>query len=92
MTSGIQFYAPGTPAGVRRRRGLFLAVWLLACAMVTWPLFPLLGARQTLVFGLPASIAWVIVALAIQFVALLWLYLTEEDGEDDAGGDAQVGG
>lgn len=85
-----QLFAPDTPRHVRRRRLIFLAVWLLAAAMVVWPLYPWLGARGTLAFGLPFSLVWVILALAIQFTALLWLYLGEkdlgkEDGETDHG-------
>ncbi|MDA8015823.1 MAG: hypothetical protein MPN21_00115 [Thermoanaerobaculia bacterium] len=85
MKLGIEFFPPDTPPEARRRRKSFLVVWLLVGAMVVWPLFPWLGARQTLVFGLPASIAWVALALLIQFVALLWLYLGEEDRAETTG-------
>lgn len=78
MKHGIEFFQPDTPDVVKRRRWIFLAVWLFAGAMVVWPLFPLLGARQALVLGLPASISWVVLALVIMFVALLWLYFNEE--------------
>lgn len=87
MKRGIELFLPNTPDDVRRRRRIFLAVWILTGLMVIWPLFPWIGARQTLIFGLPSSIAWVILALAIQFVALLWLYRSEaensEPREDD---------
>lgn len=87
MKHGIEFFPPGTPDDVKRRRWIFLGVWVLSGLMVLWPLFPWLGARQALVFGLPASIAWVVLALAIQFVALLWLYLNEpgrSESEEDS--------
>ena len=81
MNRGIQFFQPDTPDDVKRRRWIFLAVWIFAGLMVIWPLFPWIGARQALVFGLPASIVWVVAALAIQFVVLLWLFLHEPDDE-----------
>lgn len=85
MNRGIQFFQPDTPDDVKRRRWIFLAVWIFAGLMVIWPLFPWIGARQALVFGLPTSIAWVCLALAIQFAALLWLYRSEDESyEDDA--------
>lgn len=82
MNRGIQFFQPDTPDDVKRRRRIFLAVWIFAGLMVIWPLFPWLGARQALVFGLPTSIAWVCLALAIQFVALLWLYRVEDESPE----------
>lgn len=84
MNRGIQFFQPGTSDDVKRRRWTFLAVWIFSGLMVIWPLFPWFGARQALVLGLPASIAWIVLALAIQFAALLWLYLKEEVDEEDA--------
>lgn len=85
-----QLFAPDTPEDVRRRRLIFLAAWIVAAAMVIWPVFPWLGSRGTLAFGLPFSLVWVLLALALQFSALLWLYLgekdlSEEDGADDDG-------
>lgn len=92
MEHGLEFFPPDTPDAVRRRRWIFLAVSILAGSMVIWPLFPWLGARQALVFGLPASIVWVVSALAVQFAALLWLYAGEQDtGEDDAEEDDVAG-
>lgn len=88
MKLGIQFFLPTTPARVRRRRWIFLGIWLFAFAMVVWPLFAWFGAHQGLVLGLPISIAWVVLALAIQFLSLLWLYLGEEPFDDEPIGEA----
>lgn len=55
--------------------GAFAAACLLA---VTWPGHALLGARaEPLVFGLPNWLAWNMLWMALSFVALVLLYLTE---------------
>lgn len=94
MKLGIEFFAPGTSLHVRRRRWIFFGIWMLAGSMVVWPLFAWFGARPVLVFGLPSSIAWVILALALQFAGLLWLFFGEEDdfGEEDEVAVSRPGG
>lgn len=62
----------------RQRRMIFLAIYVVVTAMLTWPLFPKFAGVHPLVFGLPLSFAWVVTALVIMFGALIWLYRTED--------------
>ena len=78
MKSGPMLFKPGTPARTRRRRLIFLAVWLLAAAMLLWPVYPQFSGIEPLVLGLPLGLAWVISAILVVFFALLWLYLGED--------------
>lgn len=70
-------FRPGTPGSYRRRRLAFLAIFLLTAAAVLWPVYPSFAAVFPLVLGLPFSLAWVVLALAVTFGALLWLFLGE---------------
>lgn len=79
VKSGPMLFKPGTPEPVRRRRLIFLAVWLAAAAMLLWPVYPIFSAVEPLVLGLPLGFAWVIAAILVVFFGLLWLYLGEED-------------
>lgn len=88
MNSGLLLFKPGTPAAVRRRRLIFLAVWLTAAAMLLWPIFPIFSGVEPLILGLPLGFAWAVAAVLVVFFGLLWLYLGEVDepsidGEDD---------
>ncbi len=72
-------FRPDAPPAFRRRRLLFLAVFLLAAASVVWPIYPLFSGIRPLILGLPLSFAWVVLWLAVVFAALVWLYRTEEE-------------
>jgi len=78
LPSGLVLFRPGTDAGFKRRRLIFLAVALLAAAAVVWPIYPLASGIFPLIFGLPLSFAWVVMALLVVFAALLWLYWHDE--------------
>lgn len=80
LPRGLVLFPPGTPPGKKRRRLAFVAVYLAVTAMLVWPVYPVFSSVFPLILGLPLSLAWVILALAIGFAALLALYLTE-DGE-----------
>ncbi len=74
LPKGLLIFRPGTDPARRRRRLVFLAVYLAAAAFVVWPIYPLFAGIRPLVLGLPLSLAWVVLALAVMFVALVWLY------------------
>lgn len=78
IPTGLVLFRPGTDAAKRRRRQIFLVAYLVAAAMVLWPVFPLFSGIRPLILGLPLSLAWVMLALGVVFVALVWLYQTEE--------------
>lgn len=82
LPRGLVLFPPGTSPGKKRRRLLFVAVYLAVAAMLVWPVYPVFSGVYPLILGLPLSLAWVILALAVGFAALLALYLTE-DGEAD---------
>ncbi len=73
-------FPPGTDPARRRRRTIFLAVYVAIALMVIWPLYPLFSSPFPLVLGLPFSLVWVVTALGLMFGALLWLFHSEEGG------------
>ena len=81
--SGLQLFPPGSSARHRRRRLTFLALWLGVVAMLTWPIYPRFAGTSPSFLGLPLSFAWVLLALAVMFFALLWLFLGEEERKQD---------
>ncbi len=78
IPNGFVFFAPGTPAGYRRRRVVVALVVLAAAVALIWPVYPLFGSVYPLVLGLPLSLAWVVLWLAVVFGALMWLFRSEE--------------
>jgi len=92
---GLVLFPPGTPRERRRRRWIFLGCYLLAAALVLWPVYPLFSGVFPLILGLPLSLAWVVLALTIDFFALLWLFRGDrahgDRNDDDAAGDAAGG-
>ncbi len=73
-------FPPGTDPARRRRRTVFLAVYVAIALLLIWPVYPLFSSAFPLVLGLPFSLAWVVTALGLMFGALLWLFRSEEDG------------
>ena len=55
-----------------------MAVFLVAAALLIWPVFPIFSGAKPLIFGLPFSFAWVVLALAVMFGALLLLFRADE--------------
>ena len=47
-------------------------------ASLVWPVYPLFSGVFPLILGLPLSLAWIVLQLAVAFTAFLILYLTEE--------------
>jgi len=62
----------------RRRTFAFLAVVITAGLALIWPIYPSVAGIRPYVLGLPFSLAWVVGWLLVVFVALLFLYRTEE--------------
>jgi hypothetical protein len=72
----FSLFTDDAPVAYRRRRLIFLIIWLLVGAALVWPLF-ILSERLPSVLGLPGPLVWVICCLATMFGALIWLYLGE---------------
>jgi hypothetical protein len=71
---GLVLFPPGTSAGSRRRRVVFVAVCLALALAVTWPVFPAAMRVFPGLVGLPAPFAWVVGVLVVGFAALVALY------------------
>ena len=78
LPHGLTLFRPGTDPAKRRRRRIFLAVYVLVAVLLVWPVFPMFSGIHPLILGLPFSLAWVILALTVMFGTLIWLYLTED--------------
>ncbi len=74
LPAGLTLFRSGTDPARRRRRQIFLAIYLAVAALLVWPIFPQFSGIRPLILGLPFSLAWVIMALSVMFAALLWLY------------------
>ncbi len=74
----LELFPPGTTPAKRRRRLLFLAVYVLAAALLIWPVYPMFSGIKPLILGLPLSFAWVVIALLVMFAALLLLFRADE--------------
>ncbi len=75
---GLVLFRPDADPARRRRRQIFLAVYLVVAALLVWPIFPRFSGIHPLILGLPFSLAWVVLALGVMFAALLWLYRHED--------------
>ena len=84
LPPGLVLFPPGTEPRKKRRRLLFAACYLLVTAMLVWPVYPLFSGIRPLILGLPLSLAWIVLALAAGFTALVTLYLSEKDEDDPA--------
>lgn len=74
---GLVFFSPNTSPKRRFRRTAFSILLLIATVALIWPVYPLVSGIRPLILGLPLSLAWVVLWLAIVFSALIWLYRTE---------------
>ena len=83
VPAGLVLFPPGTDPAKRRRRLTFVAICFVVTALLIWPVYPLFSGVQPLILGLPLSFAWVVLALALIFVALLWLYKTDDHGDPE---------
>ena len=64
-----------TPA---HRGGVFSVVWLLSTLALATPLVSTAWRPRPLILSMPPAFAWAIFWLAVMFVAVLWLYRTDE--------------
>jgi hypothetical protein len=48
-------------------------------AALVWPVYPMFSGIRPLIFGLPLSLAYIVIVLLAMFAALIWLYLGEEE-------------
>ncbi len=81
LPKGLALFRPGTSSAKRRRRGIFLAIYLAVGSLVMWPVYPRFAGVEPLILGLPLSFAWVVLAVVLMFGALLWLFLNEDHDE-----------
>jgi hypothetical protein len=73
-----------------RATRLSLLYFALATATLIWPIYPWLGNRiEPRVLGLPWSLAWVLIVIVCNFVALALLFRLRviDDREHDDGED-----
>ena len=80
-TARLVLFPPGSDPARRRRRTIFASVYLVAAVMVTWPVYSLFSGTFPLVFGLPLSLVWILLALTVVFCGVLWLYRSDRDGD-----------
>jgi len=81
IPEGLVF--PGLENETRRASLLsFLAVTIISGLALLWPVYPFAGGIRPYVLGLPFSFAWVVGWLIVMFVALVFLYRTDEPGEN----------
>jgi hypothetical protein len=80
--------------GVHRAvsRGVYHAVvtfYTLLFFALIWPIYPAFATIEPRVLSMPFSLAYVVGALVLSFVVLLWLYVHEHggrSGEDEPEG------
>ena len=78
VPKGLVFFPPNTPPGHRRRRLVFVAILIVAALALIWPIYPMFSGIFPLILGLPLSLAWVVLWLAVVMATLGWLYRSEE--------------
>lgn len=78
IPKGLVFFRPETPLGHKRRRFLFVVILMVAAVALVWPVYSLFSGIYPLILGLPLSMAWIALWLTVVFVALVWLYRSEE--------------
>jgi len=80
---GITVFKPGTPPSVKTRGTIF---FIILCLIILIQAFYWLFANsvEPLVLGMPFGMFFIVLFIAIEFVALLILYFAE--GEDVAEG------
>ena len=66
-----------TDPAKKRRRAVFLGIYVLAAVLLVWPIYPFLSGVRPQILGLPLSFAWVVMVLGLMFGALLWLHRAE---------------
>jgi phosphoglycerol transferase MdoB-like AlkP superfamily enzyme len=82
---GITVFRPGTPSGVKTRGIIF---FILLCFLIFLEAFYWLFANTVTpyVLGMPFSMFFIVLVIAIEFVALLVLYFLEAKDIKEEGG------
>ena len=83
---GLCFFPRPSSPSDRRRRYVFLAAWIGISSLLVWPVYPFFAAVKPLIAGLPLSLAWVLLAMVLMCVSLLWLFLGDEHGGGPSNG------
>lgn len=78
LPRGLVFFARSSSPRHRRRRWIFVGLYLAISLLVIWPIYPRFAAPLPLILGLPQSLVWIVLALGLMFLLLLWFFLTEE--------------
>ena len=73
----LVLFPPGTPPARRRQRLVFVVILLVAGLALLWPIYPLFSGVFPLILGLPLSLAWIVLWLAVVLSALVWLYRSD---------------
>ena len=50
-----------------------------------WPIYPLFAGARPFLFGLPLSLAWLVICLTVVFLVLVGLYRMDRGRETAAG-------
>jgi phosphoglycerol transferase MdoB-like AlkP superfamily enzyme len=82
---GIMVFKPGTPPGVKTRGIIFFIIF---CLIILIQAFYWLFANSVkpFVLGMPFSMFFIVLVIAIEFVALLIVYFTEAKDVVEGGG------
>lgn len=82
---GITIFKPGTPPGVRTRGIIF---FIILCILILMEAFYFLFANSAkpFVLGMPFGMFFIVLVIAIEFVALLILYFLESKDMKEEGG------
>jgi phosphoglycerol transferase MdoB-like AlkP superfamily enzyme len=82
---GITVFKPGTPPGVKTRGIIF---FILLCFLIFLEAFYWLFANtaKPFVLGMPFSMFFIVLVIAIEFVVLLVLYFLEVKDMKEEGG------
>lgn len=65
-----------------RSRILFVSVITILTIFLIWPGYTLFAASEPLILGFPLSFAWVIFCTIIGFIALYFLYISDNKREE----------
>ena len=77
VPKGLVLFPPDTPPRRRRQRLVFVAILIVTALALVWPIYPMFSGIYPLILGLPLSLAWVVLWLAVMMTALIWLYRSE---------------
>ena len=78
VPKGLVLFPPHTSPGHRRRRLVFVVILIVTSLALIWPVYSLFSGIYPLILGLPLSLAWIVLWLAVMMAALIWLYRSEE--------------